>query len=192
MNKNLKYPLINKPALAAYYESAHKQVLNRTCYIRKNEYPMFETFSDDLRELNIGCRDYAYAVVKLLQSWLQEKKFYRIPVNVFCGDWALNKFKKIDDSQYVRITEPEEDKTVEIVQSELLVARAYIEYNLKDVYRMKDVVKDLRPLLSKEWLECPEDKRPITEVLEMLCKDYGLPLTSSYNNVIRSLQCRQK
>lgn len=191
MPKNLKQQLSNKPALATYYESSHKQILGRKCYVRVEEYKMFETFMDDLRELNIGCRDYAYTIVTLLQQWLREKKFYRIPINVFCGDWALGKFQKVDKSKYVSVQEPDDDMKVEILQSELLVARTYIESNLNDVTRMSEIVSDLKPLLSKAWSDCPKDKRPTAEVTEILCGEYGIKIVTDYNALIRSLQCRK-
>ena len=181
----------NKPVLATYYEAAHKQVLGRRCFIRPSEYSMFEVFMDDLRELHIGYRDYAYGVVTILKEWLKEKKFYRIPVPVFCGDWALGKFRKVDNSQYVTVDEPDKDEKIEIFESELLVARTYVESNLSDVCRMRDIVADLKPLLSKKWLSCSPDNKPVSEVLDVLCKEYGIKIVSDYNELIRSIRCRQ-
>lgn len=191
MNRSSRLSSSNKPVLAVYYESAHKQVLDRKCFIRPKEYSLFEVFMDDLRELNIGYRDYAYGIVTILKEWLKEKKFYRIPVNVFCGDWALGKFRKVDNSQYVTVDEPDKDEKIEIFESELLVARTYIESNLSDVCRMKEIVADLKPLLSKKWLSCPADKKPVSEVLDVLCKEYGVRVASDYNDLIRSARCRR-
>jgi hypothetical protein len=146
---------------------------------------------DDLRELNIGYHDYAQTVVKLLEKWLEKKKFYRIPVSVFCGDWALTKFKNIENSEFVSVTDTDEDTKTEILQSELLVARAYIDGNLTNVWRMTDVVKDLKPLLSHKWFSCPKDERPVDEVVEMLCKDYGIKSVKDYNEIIGRLRCRK-
>jgi hypothetical protein len=190
-DKSLKPVLQSKPALACYYESAHKHILSKKCYVREKEFSTFEVFMDDLRDLDIGCRDYAYTVVTLLEKWLKDKKFYRIPIGVSCGDWALGKFQKVDKSSYVRITEPDEDLKVEILQSELLVARTYVASNLVDVCRMKEVVKDLKPLLSKVWLESSKEERPLDEVTEILCKEYGIKLVADYNAIIRRLQCRR-
>jgi hypothetical protein len=183
--------LTNKPALASYYESAHMQVLGKKCFIRPEEYAMFETFMDDLRELNIGYRDYAQTVVKLLEKWLEKKKFYRVPINVFCGDWALSKFRSIENSEYVSVADTDEDAKTEILQSELLVARAYVDGNLKDVCRMTEIIKDLKPLLSKKWLECSKSERPIDEVVEILCKEYGIKPVADYNELIGRLRCRK-
>ena len=192
MSKNSQPVSLNKPALAVCYESAHKQILGKRCYIREEEYKIFETFMDDLRDLNIGCHDYAYVVVTLLEKWLKEKKFYRIPVNVFCGNWALKKFQAVDKSLYISVKDPYENRTAELLQSELLVARSYVEENLRDVYRMQDIINNLRPLLSKCWLECPKDERPVSEAIDVLCKDYGIKSATNYNDIIRRLQqCRK-
>lgn len=192
MSRNSKQVLLDKPALAVCYESAHKQILGKRCFIRENEYGKFETFMDDLRDLGIGCHDYAYVVVTLLEKWLETKGFYRVPTNVFCGDWALKKYQAIDASDYVSVKDPDEEKNFEILQSELLVARTYVESNIKDVKRMQDIVKELRPLLSKLWIELPKEDRPAGEVVEMLCKEYGIGLVKDYNAIIRRLQCRQQ
>jgi len=189
--RNSRQSSSNKPALASYYESAHMQILGKKCFIRPEEYPIFETFMDDLRELNIGYRDYAQSIVKLLERWLISKKFYRIPINVFCGDWALSKFRSIENSDYVSITDVDEDIKTEILQSELLIARAYIEGNLEDVCRMTEIVKDLKPLLSKKWLECQKSERPVDEVIKILCKDYGIKPVTDYNELIGRLRCRK-
>jgi len=183
--------LSNKPALASHYESAHKQILSRKCFIRPGEYAVFETFMDDLRELNIGYRDYAQTVVKLLEKWLKEKKFYRIPINVFCGDWALKKFQTINKSDYVSVPDVDDDIKTEILQSELLVARKYVDSNLKEVCRMTEIVKDLKPLLSKHWLNCDKEERPSAEVTEILCGEYGIKPVKDYNALIGRLQCRK-
>jgi hypothetical protein len=189
--RNSRQSLSNKPVLATYYESAHKKILNRKCYIVERDYAIFETFMDDLRDLNIGYRDYAYGIVTLLKGWVEKKKLYRIPIPVFCGDWALGKYKVVDNSQYVKVADKEEDLHIEILQSELLVARAYIDANLKDVCRMNEVVSDLKPLLSKAWLDCPKEKRPTSEVEEILCKEYSILQVVDYNAIIRVILGRQ-
>jgi hypothetical protein len=193
MNKrSSRQSLSNKPALATYYENAHLHILGKKCYISAKEYPTFETFMDDLRDLNIGCRDYAYNVTTLLKGWVEKRKFYRIPVPVFCGDWALGKFQTVDKSEYVKIADEDEDTKTEILQSELLIARAYVDGNLKDVCRMSNIVKELKPLLSKAWIDCPKEDRPELEVTDILCKEYYIRPVSSYNAIIKAVLEKQR
>ena len=180
-----------KPNLAVMYENAHRKILKASVWVPEKDFGDFLVMSDDLREFGISERDYSYGVVTLLKSWLKGKSYlHRIPTNVFCGTWALERFLKVHNSEYVKVEQ--EDKTAEILlHDELIFARYYISKNIHGVVRRSAVIKDLGGMLSNLWKNTPEDDRPVMKVLDILYEEFVLkkqPL--SYDDITKELRCR--
>jgi hypothetical protein len=182
----------DKPSLAVFYEKAHKNIYDCTTYVHNNKYSIFHVFSDDLRELKVGEREYAYTIVKLLRDWLSEKNLKVVPINVFCGDWCLRRYLKIKNSETVTITN--NDKEEELLHSELTIARYYISKNLESVLRFGDAVKDIEKLLSKRWLEMYRTKTFTNKfkykALDIISEEFGFDCMKDYNDIIGKLRCR--
>lgn len=178
--------------LARYYKQAHSEMLGIVPHLSERHMSMFLTLEDDLRDLAISSRDYAYTVTRLLRGWLHDKRLRFIPVHVFCGKWAFGKFMKVYHSDQVQVTY---DDTPDILlYSEILVAKEFIKRNLEsDVpIRLLTVVEDLRPLLDKNWLECYHNGngRPVDDAIYEICAEYGVK-AENYNDIIAGLRSRQ-
>lgn len=172
------------PILASYYLSAHREVFG-SAYVTKKEYALFLVFEDELRGLEVPCGKYAHTVVRILKKWTISRGMKRIPVNVFCGDWALKRFLVIAERKYVDISN--DDEAVAIYHSEMMVAKKYIDRNAAgDVCRIGDVVEELKPLLTEEWLEAYKigGDRRTNEVIDDLCDEYGVQNAWTYNDFI--------
>ena len=183
-----------RPSLVRYYEEAHRELLGKRIFIHPSKFPIFLTFSDDLRELGATNREYAFTVVKILKTWLKEKKLACVPINVFCGDWALGRFLKVFESESVEIKE--EDPMEALLQSELMVARYYVSKNSSgECIRLRDAVKDLLPLLNKRWLELyssnSRSDKFIFKAVEILAKEFAVKDALNYSDIIRKLSCKK-
>ena len=182
-----------QPTLVRYYIDATNKTYTMHLYVHKRNWSRFMVFEDDLRDLHVPSRDYAYTTSKLLQRWCAAHKFGFVPMNVFLGDWALSKFMKVWQSDTVNIeTAPSQD---DILHSELMVARMYIHESTAHYVRMMDVVNNCRKLLSPAWYELYITKdaarnKFINRVLEMLCEEYNIPSNAyitTYSDIIEKL-----
>lgn len=146
----------------------------------------FSVFEDDLRDLGIDSRDYAFTVVKMLKSWAADKGFYTVPINVFTGDWALELYRTVNGSQQVKILDNEVDA---VLECEVLVGRKYIQDNLTGFTRMRDVVSEIANMLAPEWIELywSGGVRPTQDALDRLSEEYGVPVAYSYTELLDKL-----
>jgi len=181
-----------KPSLAILYERANRKVFNTHYYVVKSEYKRFIDFSLKLRNLGIPERDYAFGIVTLLKSWAKAKKFGNVPVNVFCGEWALGRYTKIHNQEYVKAVDTMDDEQI-VLQGELIVAKYYINtLNSGDFTKFSYMLEEIKGLLPAEWLLVYRlhTRRPITEVIDLLCEEYGIGNAVSYEDIARKLRCK--
>jgi hypothetical protein len=187
--------------LVDHYINAHRNILNKPVFVNKKLFGKFSVFEDDLREMRINTREYAYTVIKMLKSWMLEKHLNIIPINVFCGDWALAKYVKVKESESVVINTNEEDHFTAMLYSELLVARTYISDAITrkgdiDISEYESIIVELTPMLHTEWLqmyhsELNEHAKVCRAACEIICNEYGMPKCSSYEEIISKIRANQ-
>lgn len=168
------------PYLVMCYTTYHKDIYNAKVYVHEKHYGIFRIVEDDLRELGATPVEYTKTVLNMLKNWAHDKGLKSVPIRVFCGDWAFNKFKKVYKSDTIDISNNGVDG---ILHSELLVARAYIN---GEGLSMDEVVTGLTPLLSDDWLELYRGGRyrfVTGDVLDILCEELGVNYASSYEQL---------
>jgi len=188
--KDSEKKLSGKPQLVAYYTLSMEDVYGVYSRVARKLYDRFFSKEKELIDKGVTPKDYAYGVAIMLEKWVKDKGFSSVPVNVFLGSWAWNKFMKVHDSVSVRIDNVTSDEDVGLLWSELLVARTYIQSSLVDNTRLSDVVEDLRPLLSESWLELYEkDDRMRLETLALmqLENEYMVKCPNSYSDIVTAL-----
>ncbi len=182
----------NRPQLVTHYINACQSVYGVEPFIHRKLYSKFSVFEDDLREEGISPKDYAYVVAKLLEKFVYNKGLKCITVNLFLGDYCLTRYKRVKKTKTVEIRH--NDIKDILLHDEVLVARVYIEKNSKSsngYYRLCDIVDELKPLLSSEWLQVynTKGKRPQFDALEQLCEEYNIskPVTD-YFDIVSALR----
>jgi len=177
------------PQIVSYYISATRKVFGHGIRVSPSNYSKFRVLEDDLRDVGADSRVYAYTVMTMLKDWAQKRNMNFLSVNMFCGDFAFKKFLKVWKSKTVVI---EHNPEIELIHSEKMVAETYISSNLVlgSNKSFEDAVKELRPLLSKEWLEMFKSGkyRPCTdEVLEDLCSKYKVLYARDYHMLLEKI-----
>lgn len=182
--------LSSEPQLLVFYKRATEAVYKVQVRVGKEKHVKFRDKEKELAELGILPRDYAYGVAVLLEKWVTSKKMRNIPVNVFLGPWALKKFRKVNDSITVTISDFHSDDDVSVLWSEIIVAKYYVEANLIKHTRLSKVVAELEPLLSEKWLEMYEQGTRLaveTQVLMQLEEEYMVRGANSYTDIVDKL-----
>lgn len=175
------------PSLVIHFQKATRKVFSMDIYVHKKTYGKFRVFEDDLREKGVSSREYADTVVKMMEKWVHGKCWKCLPLNVFMSDWVLEKFMKIHNSATVTIKTNDVDI---LIQDEVMVARTYIAHALEyDSMKFCDVVEELKPMLSTDWLFLYYKKhgRPIKKSLEILSEEYGVTGARTYNDIIGAI-----
>lgn len=168
-----KYDLL--PQLAVHYKNATEKIYGVKIFSVGNK-NMFMLFERKLRKLDIENRDYTYAVLKILRSWVKKNNMDHVPPNTFCSEWALKKYIKIIESESVEISTSDEDMDNKLFYDELLVARHFIYLNKQHPIKISDVVERLRPMLGEEWLhmyDCGKAREVKGKVIDFLSEEYG-------------------
>ena len=182
----------SKPSLAVQYEKVHMDIYGIKMFAPKSKYPVFSAFSSKLRENGMDEKKYSYAIARLLEEWLKTRNLKFIPISMFCGNWCFERYAKINNSETVDIGKENEDD--EILYSEVLVARYYINKNLGDtVFRMRDAVAELEPLLSKKWLSNYRNNVKMSKFMlkavDILSDEFNVSSSKDYVDIIRKLRC---
>lgn len=167
------------PLLARYYIDIHKDIFGCKVFVHEKYYSKFRVMEDDLREIGATPLEYADIVIRMLKNWANVKGLNSVPIRVFCGDWALGKFKKVFESDIVDISKDADT----VLYSELLVARTYIEGNYSNI---GNVVEDLRPLLDDDWIELYNEgsyRFSMGDALDILCEEYGVSYAIDYDDL---------
>lgn len=179
-----------RPSSWQEYVDAHRRVFGRPVMPKKDVYiQAFFELDVQLLEMGVSSKEYAITVVTMLERWARAKGWRSIPVNVFCGKMAMERFLQVQQSKYVRIRPDKEED--ELFHSELVAARYFVHKNIQNgtLVRFGDAVEEIAPMLSERWLKLykgeGEGRRPVPEVLEILEKEYNLtsPATSYWDIV---------
>ena len=185
---SLKYHLPDsKPQLVYAYVRALHDVYDVTVRVSKKTYAKFEKRERELVKLDVALHDYSYGVCILLERWVQNKGFTHVPVNVFLGDWAFSKYKKVIDSMTVSIDYIDKNADVELLYNELMIARLFVETSLIKYTRFSDLVYANEELLSNKWLEAYRTKQRnklIIMALDTLSWEYGIKHLNSYAELV--------
>lgn len=188
--KVLEKRSLGEPQLLRYYKLAMEEVYGTYVRVKKDKFTRFISKEKELLKLGVEPKDFAYGVAILLERWVREKKFKTVPVNVFLGKWADDKYMKVRNSVSVTIDPINSDESVNLLWSELLVAKTYIQSNLIKSTRLCDIVEELEPILSEDWLQLyKDDKRLHIESLALiqLEEEYLVKNPNSYTDIINSL-----
>jgi hypothetical protein len=121
-------------------------------------------------------KDYAHGVARHFCGWVKSKGWDKLPINVFCGQWAIRKYKEeIGNSDYLPATTSQEELAV-LMYDELRVARYFISNRGMKTYG--DVVEELKPVLSDAWLE-----RYANDNLDSVRKDVLVVLRKDHRRI---------
>lgn len=174
MNGKASFARSLTPQTVRHYNKAQTIIYDFQSYVPKKRYPQFNKLEKKLFVHGVMSRDYAFGLSESLQGWVRAKKWRCLPINVFCGDWAVGYFvEEIGNREYVAPSWKEEQTSL-LVYDELLVARTYIQY--AGVTSFANVVVQLQLALSQTWLYL-YNANSRTEVkvraLDILSEEYG-------------------
>lgn len=163
------------PQTVRHYRRAQTVVYDlEDVYVPKTRYPQFLRLERSLFRYGIVSTDYAYGLSEALRGWVKREAWPYVPMNVFCGSWAVAYFREaIGNREYVPPTVQEEETSL-LVYDELLVARLYIER--AGEWSFDDAVLVLDPALSPTWKYLYRvDRRTAIKIraLDLLCEEYG-------------------
>lgn len=182
MSMRVLSSLQKKPQLGLYYELSSNDVFDYPVSVGVQDYSRFSRAQNDLADSNVFPKDYAYGISNHLKRWVWNKGWYHLPINVFCGQWAINLYLTEIAPVKFEETPAEEVDYGEMLYDELLVARFYIQGGMS----LDEAVEKLKPMLKENWLELyANHKRAklVVSALEMLSTEYGRPL-KSYEDLI--------
>jgi hypothetical protein len=171
-----------------HYQRAQSEVFGVTVYVSSKLWPKFSDLEASLMHQGISSREYAFTVTRILKRWAIGRELPHIPSHIFLSPWAMKRFMKVHGSQSVEIIDTND---VELLQSELTVARQYIA--MLGRVRMSDLVMSIEPLLSPSWLRMYRDKLPerqllITRAIDVLSEELSLRSAHDYNDFIGVLK----
>jgi len=170
-----------KPQLAAYFQKATNEVFGVSISVTKDSFKKFSVVETDLLKQNIYPKDFAYGVLRYLQSWTLNKGWTRMPINIFCGPWVRDLY--VTDIRGVDFVDTPEDDMIEglLLHDELMVAR----YSIATGKTFREAVSELSPVLSEGWMEAYTKHRRIKiqdRALEVLSMEAG-EIIESYDEL---------
>lgn len=181
--RDLKLSL-TKPLMASHYEQACNTTFGVRVFVHKKYYSRFDDLSRVLAKEGIYPKDYAYGIARHLCGWVKSKGWSHVPINIFCGKWAIKTYKEeVGNSVTLPATNAEEVNAA-LVYDEIRVARYYISNKGKKTY--DQTVAELRPILSDDWLEMYDDDRldiVRDEALLFLRKEHRRRAAESYEDL---------
>jgi hypothetical protein len=191
-SRSQSYKTSLKPSLSILYEKVHREIYRMKVFVHEDKYSCFVTCSAELRKRHMDEQKYAYAIARLLEEWLKTKNLKMIPINMFCGNWCIERYAQINNSESVDIGKENEDE--EILHSELLVARYYISKNLgDDVLKFKEAVEDIQLMLSPKWLKIYKSNSSrnkfILKAVDILSEEFSVGISRDYNDIVGKLRC---
>jgi len=176
-----------KPQLAIQYERESESLYGEPVYVHEKMYDLFARTETKLRKKGIYPKEYAHKITFGFINWIDKEGWSYLPVNVFCSDYAINIYtERYGNDQYESSPDEDIDEGV-LLDEELKVARYYIQCNIDDGYKIfSQVVKELSPVLSKEWLDLYRRKKRAkltSSALDILSEENGRYI-SKYSDLI--------
>ena len=136
----------SKPQTARAYEKYIKEIYGVYIKVKSSQYVKFVELDRKLIAAGIFPEEYTERVLRHLKSWVKNKGWKCLPVNVFLGDWAYNLYiTDIGDKVYYDITDKREQEQILVVE-DVRYLMAVMEYGDKAL----DLVA---PFMSTSWLE---------------------------------------
>ena len=173
-----------KPQLARHYEVSSNEIFDHPVFVAPKDYWQFQRAEKELAGMNIFPKDYAFGISKHLKEWVWGKGWFNVPLNVFCGQWAIKTYStELFPVKFLE-TPTEVVDQGELLYDELLVARYYIDSSGK--MSLDEVAEMLRPILKESWLELfanHKRSKVVTAALEILSMEKGR-LLESYEDLI--------
>ena len=174
------------PQLVSHYTNATYKIFGKRVWVSTMDFSKFRVLEDDLREIGVSSKDYAYTVLAALQTWTKEHHMDHVPVQMFCGKFAFQKFMKVWKSETISLAHVTD---AELKHSERMVAEMYISEVLSRNMNIAfdHVVNELRPLLSKAWLEMYDHggyRMCSGEIIDELCDEYHVPYAKDYYTLV--------
>jgi len=177
--------------LARLYSKITYNVFGVNCRIHKSKIPKFLKFEKRLHKENISLRRYTEVVLRLLYKWALGKDMTFVPVDIFLSEFAYMRYSSVISTETLEVMDESEDRYVELLHSELMVARLfirrYIEYYGN--YKFRRAVKELLPVLSPLWVERYEncESRPTEDALEIIADEFGIHPADNYFEIADEL-----
>jgi len=179
---NMSQSLDGMPPLAQSYINAINHVCDRDVQVHNKYFRKLLGIQHKLDDLDVSYDDYAYSVVNTWWPWCKSKHMSSVPINVFCGAKAWNRFIKQHNGT-VRIDKPSDDEFTAMVQDELTVAKYYIAARNSVTFRQaRNALAPYLPTIM------PVPPRKVADaVVKLLAKQYDCPDAKSYDDIIRAL-----
>jgi hypothetical protein len=150
--------------------------------IKKTDHPRILERQQMLDEEGIAYDTYAYTVVKAYWKWAKSKGMKVIPIAMFCGDAAWEKFCEIEASTVKLETAGDEHWNL-AVHSELMAAKMYISGKLD--FRFALVLG-----LAREFAHSVDPSPSVVaEVERLVGMVYGVE--GSYDEIAKELKRRR-
>lgn len=167
-----------KPQTATFYERAIRDVYQSYTQVMPKHYTRFNKLETSLHNRYIYPKDYAYDACESMVWWVQKYAKKHLPSNVFCAEWVVEMVEKRVGERVFQTPNYEEERLFLLVSQELVVARRYIDcLRMRKTVTFTDVVEELRPVLSDEWLQLFQNKRRTSlevHAVNQLCLDHGV------------------
>ena len=166
------------------YRAATQKIYNVNVFVPKSRLNRFLQFEKSLIMHEMSPSLYTTTTLTILQKWVKQKGLDYVPINVFLGKWAMERFLKVYQSQTVEIMGLDAAKHAELLHSELLVARAHMKRTIEagQEVPMDLSVGKLKSMLSQDWLQLyrsGQERQVTSEALDIIC--YELKLRKKYS-----------
>lgn len=175
-----------QPPLVLSYTNAVQFVCATYVTVSNKTHPRFIARQKQLDDIDISYDKYAFTVVKSWWEWCRGKGMKNVPINIFCGKKAWNRFLDMQDST-VRLDTTLQEDWSRSVHMELSAAQVYIGSMLTK----RTVPTRLMPIgLIRKEFGITRNKYAVSEALELLNMIYNCD-AENYNDIAKVLLRRR-
>lgn len=171
---------IETSQLARLYSKTTEDLFGVKCHIHKSKIPQFIKFEKRLHNEGISLRRYTDVVLRVLYKWALDKEVGFVPVDTFLSEFGYMRYSSVISTETLEVMDESEDKYVELLHSELMVARLYIRRYIENEggYKFRKAVEELRPVLSSLWLlqydSGPSSRDVEDDALDIIANEFGV------------------
>lgn len=167
--------MVSIPTAALAYR-AECETIGKQFYLSEKVIERFKRLEEKLNKLGIDPKLYVGSCVRLWQDWAEDKKMNIVPINVVCGDKAINRFIAVDPFD-------EEDENYDLLfyyihGASLYTFRALVE---------GDSLHEIRKHLSESWY--PENWEDLVndnaELVREIERDAAIELAESHRVTVQ-------
>jgi hypothetical protein len=180
---------VSVPAICTSYKDAVKDVCGRVVYVGKKEYARMRSLQKRLDNVGVAYDVYAYTVVRQWWEWCKSKGMHSVPVNVFCGNKAFDRFTETLEWQPTVSMETRADAIDNVaMHNELTAARMFVDWTIRGIDRpIREARKRLSALTGPAIMD-PSDAI-IVEVCGLLGNVYGCTNARTYDDIADWIVC---